>query len=169
MRPQQPQQPRHPRRPPPPTGLIARRRTTEVVGYVAVAKALQPVVAPQHRPEQALLLHAEQVQPTAPTAVVTLGLAGAAKLLLSCPGRLHRGQGLQVAVVGGPGHVVVVVEVGHALVHGAPSHLPAPVAAPQPTDFELARLVDDGLDPQYLAELVVHLQPVALDVVLDAG
>src|SRR4029077_14928808 len=35
-------------------------------------------------------------------------------------------------------------------------------------DVELTRLVDDGLDAQDHAELVVHFQPVALHAVLDA-
>jgi hypothetical protein len=42
-------------------------------------------------------------------------------------------------------------------------------AAGAATDFELIGVIDDGLDPQDTAVLVVHLDPVALHPVLDAG
>jgi hypothetical protein len=38
-----------------------------------------------------------------------------------------------------------------------------------PPDFELSGLIDDGLDAQDQAQFVVHLEPVVLHVVLDAG
>ena len=38
-----------------------------------------------------------------------------------------------------------------------------------PKDLEFSGLIDDGLDAQNLSQLVVHLEPVVLHVVLDAG
>jgi len=38
-----------------------------------------------------------------------------------------------------------------------------------PPDFEFAGVVDDSFHPQDLAELVIHLQPVVLHPVFDAG
>jgi len=87
---------------------------------------------------------------------------------LAC-GRSTTAKALSVTFVGRPRDFVIVVEVGDPLVHGTPIHLVASLALDPAANLKLTGVVDDRLDTQDLAKLVVHLQPVVLDPVLDAG
>lgn len=76
-------------------------------------------------------------------------------------------EGFQITFVGGSGNALELVEIGDAFVHGRPDHLGPPVSHAPAADAKLARVVDHGLDPQDLAELVVHLQPVVFHAMFD--
>jgi hypothetical protein len=82
---------------------------------------------------------------------------------------LDHGQRLQVALVGSQGDLAVAIQIDHALVHRAPRHFAAALTSPPSPDAKLSGIVDDGLDPQDNAELVVHLQPVVFHPMLDPG
>src|ERR1700734_3954021 len=75
---------------------------------------------------------------------------------------LDNPQRLQVAFIGSQGDLAVAVQVNHALVHRAPRHLATALTDSPSSNTKLSGIVDDGLDPQDQAELVVHLQPVVL-------
>src|SRR5947208_876707 len=77
------------------------------------------------------------------------------------------GQGVEITLIGSGSYLLVAIEVGDAFVHGAPEELPLAAAQAPAPNLEFARLIDDGLDPQDYAKLVVHLQPIVFDAVLD--
>jgi hypothetical protein len=121
------------------------------------------VLATQHGAKQLLLLEAEQVQAPAAALAQTGRLAHPVEDPDAGLRPIDDRQGAEVAVVGGARDLMVVVEVRHALIHGTPGHLPAPAPLDPAADLELARVIDNRLDAQDLAELIVHLQPVVLD------
>src|SRR5437763_12019823 len=134
---------------------------------VPVTEAIDMVLATQHGMKQLLLLPAEQIQ-AAPAAPARPRWAlHSLQDLEAGLGPIHDRQGAEVTFVGGAGNFVIAVEVGDTLVHGAPDQLVAPLPLAATADLELARLVDDRLDAQHLAELVVHLQPVVLHPMFD--
>jgi hypothetical protein len=113
---------------------------------VPVTEAIDLVLATQHGAEQRLLLRAEQIQAAA-AALAQMGrLVHPVKDLQAGLRPIHDRQGVEVTVVGRARDLVVVVEVGHALVHGTPVHLASPLALDPAADLELARVVDDRLD-----------------------
>src|SRR5436309_10220028 len=119
--------------------------------------------------EQLLLVGVEQAEAATAAAVERNRCTHAVQVLGGGAGRIDDGQGIEVALVGGAGDGVVVIEIGHALVHGTPTHLAVSVPSPQAADAELAGLVNHGLHAEDQAELVVHFQPVVFHPVLDAG
>ena len=159
---------RYSRRPAPLAGGIA-GRGVEIADDVGIAEAVKTMLALQDSAEQALFVVSEEVETAAASLVEVHGLAGSIELPPGRVGPIDDGQGIEVTLVGGAGDGVVVVEIGDALVHGAPDHLSASLANAESADFELTRLVDDGLDAEDEAEFVVHLQPVVFDPMLDAS
>jgi hypothetical protein len=134
---------------------------------VPIPETVDLMFPTQHGAEQLLLLHTEQIQTPAATRAKSSGLVDTVEDLPARLGSVHDRQGAEVAFVARAGDFVIAVEVGDPLVHGTPSHLAASLPLDPAANLELARVVDDRLDPQDLAELVVHLQPVVLDPVLD--
>lgn len=146
-----------------------RSGSIEFADQVAIAKAVQSPVAAQDGAEESLLVGMQQVEPASAT-VAELGRpTDAVELLRRGARAVDDAQGVQVPRVGGAGLGVVLVEIGHAFIHRTPDHLPSSAAQPTATNAKLPRLIDDRLDPQDLAELVVHFQPVVFHPVLDAG
>src|SRR5271154_2668538 len=83
----------------------------------------------------------QQIQ-TAPPTLAKLGrLAGAVYLLSRGTRNIDHGERIQVTLVGGAGHRMIAVEIGHAFVHGAPAHAALPLAETITTDSELTWLV----------------------------
>src|SRR4030095_4445236 len=78
------------------------------------------------------------------------------------------GEGIEIAMVGRRRHGDVAKEIRDTLGQGA-TESPSATATSPATDFELIRVVDDGLNPQHAAVLVIHSDPVALHRVLDPG
>jgi len=85
-------------------------------------------------------------------------------------GIVDAGERIEVAVIGRRGHGGVAWQERHALRQWVPPESPLPAAPSAATDFEFVRIVDDGLDPQHAAVLVlvVHLDPLPLHPVLHA-
>src|SRR5262249_59350045 len=123
---------------------------------VPVTEAIDMVRATEHGAEQLLLLDAEQIEAAAAALAQAGWLVHSVEDLQAGLGPVHDRQGAEVAVVRRAGDLVVVVEIGHALVHGTPVHPASPLALDPAADLELTRVIDDGLDAQHLAELVVH-------------
>src|SRR5262249_46370946 len=113
---------------------------------VSVAETVDMVFATQHSAEQLLLLHPEQIQAPSATLAQTGRFVYPVEDLHAGLGPVHDRQCLEVAVVRGPRDLMVVVEVGHAFIHGAPVHPASSLALEAATDLELTRVVDDCLD-----------------------
>src|SRR5262249_8165967 len=65
-------------------------------------------------------------------------------------------------MVGHGRHGGVARQEGHAFRQVVPPESPPPTTPSPATDFEFVRIVDDGLDSQDAAVLVVHVDPVSL-------
>lgn len=95
-----------------------------------------------------------------------LGLLVASRLHETIEGPMRRGgiaddgERIEVAMIGGRGHGGIARQKGHAFRQGVPPESPPPATPGAATDFEFVRIVDDGLDAQHAAVLVVHLDPV---------
>src|SRR5262249_18216367 len=136
---------------------------------IPVPEAVDVMFATPYRPEQFLLRQAEQTQAPTTTRAQTSRLVDAVEDLRAGLRPIHDGQSTEVAFVTGLRHFGIAVEVGDSLVHGTPSHLATPSTLDPAADLKRAWVVDDRLEAQHLAELVVHLQPVVLDPVFDPG
>jgi len=78
-------------------------------------------------------------------------------------------EGFQIPVIGSSGNTLELVEIRHPFIHGAPDHLLVPISLSQTANAKFTRVVDNRLDPQDLAEFIVHLQPVVFHAMFDAS
>ena len=136
---------------------------------VAVVKSTQQMVALEHCLKQPKVLAGSRIKAGIASLSNDFSLSESCYLLVGRRGVVDDREGFQVAAVGGSGHTFEVVEISDTFVHGTPDHLRSPVSRAPAADAKLTRIVDHGLDPQDLAELVVHLQPVVFHAMFDAG
>ena len=141
----------------------------ESAADVAVVEATQQMVALEHCLKQPHIMAGSGIKAGIASLSNDFSLSESCYLLVGRRGVVDDREGFQVAAVGGSGHTFEVVEISDTFVHGTPDHLRSPVSRAPAADAKLTRIVDHGLDPQDLAELVVHLQPVVFHAMFDAG
>ena len=100
---------------------------------VAIAEAVQAPVATEDGAEETLLVGMEQIQTATPTRAKRGRFADAVHLLGRGTRDIDHGERVEVTRVGGAGHRVIAVEVGHAFVHGTPAQCGA---APREDDSD---------------------------------
>ena len=137
--------------------------------HVAVAETLDSVLATQHGMEKLLLFGIQKIE-AASAAAFELGPAtSTVQVFVVGDGKVHNRQSIQVALIAGQSHGVILIKVGHAFVHRTPNHLLASLSHSLTADTKFPRLVDNRFDPKDKAEFVIHLQPVVFHAVLDSG
>jgi hypothetical protein len=83
---------------------------------------------------------------------------------------VYDGKSRQITLVAGPGLALIVMQIADAFAHEEPTEARRSVAMLTfPENLEVPGLIDDCLDAQHPAQLVVHLEGVSLDEVLDAS
>ena len=141
----------------------------ELATEVLVVEPVHEMVAREHRLKQPDILGGSWIKASIASLTDHFPLSEPLYPLVGRRGVVDDREGFQVPVIGGSGNVLELVEIHHAFVHGAPHHLRAPVSRAPAADAKLARVVDHGLNPQDLAELVIHLQPVVFHAMFDPG
>lgn len=136
---------------------------------LGVVEAVKEVFSVQEHTQHLDVLPACGIEAGVTAVVDALRLRQTLDLMVGRSGIIDDRQGVEVTQVGGVGDAAVLVEIGHALVHGSPEHLGDPVSNSLTANPKFTRLVDHRLDAQNQAELVVHFQPVVLDAMLDPG
>ena len=135
----------------------------EVDPQVAVAEALQGVFAAEDGRKEGEVGGRRGIERTRRTALaIAHGLDEAVEGAVGRGGIVDDGEGIEVTVIGRCGHGGVAREIRDALRQGVPPESPSAAATRPATDFELIGVVDDGLDSQDTAVLVVHVDPVSL-------
>jgi hypothetical protein len=103
------------------------------------------------------------------SAVAMDGLSELMKELVMGGGVVNDREGVEEAEVGGEGDFGVAIEVGNALGHRKPGLTDLAISCTCPVDLEVVGTVDDGLDPEDTAGLVIHFDGVLLDAVFHAS
>ena len=139
----------------------------ELVEDVPVAKAHDGVLPAHHGGEEIYVLFGSGIEPSIGSSIAGYGIGQFLKMFLGLGGVVQSREGLQIAAVGCMADLGVTVEVGHSLGHGKPADHRFTLAPTLTPDFELVRMIDDGLDTQYAPMFVVHLYPVFFHPMLD--
>ncbi len=136
--------------------------------HIGVAEAVQMVLALKDRLEKGDILGGAGVE-TPIGVLVMLDSAGTKpQEFLGRSGIVGHGQGREVMVIGGARNLREARQAGHTLGHRKPADDAFAFAFAMTADEKTVRVVDDSLDAQDEAELVVHLDPIAANAMLDA-
>ena len=81
---------------------------------------------------------------------------------------IHGRQGVKIPVVGGQANFGITVEVGHGLGHGKPAVHLLSFSFAAASNFKFIGTVDNGLDAQYAAVLIVHFYTVFFHPVFNS-
>jgi len=142
-------------------------RAEELGANVAIAKSHDGVFATHDGGEKSHVLVGCRIESALTPAVLAEGLSKGSEGLSRLRGVLDFGQGVEIPVVGGDSHFFIAVEVRDAFGHGEPAHDEFTLSFAKTPDLEGIRSVDDGLDAQYAAMLVVHFNTVSGDPMPD--
>jgi len=141
---------------------------TELAPDVLVAESVEQVVTRQNGLKQPHIMVRSRIETSIASLSDYFSLGEPFYPLVGRRRVIDDREGFEIPLIGGSCDAFELVEIRNAFVHGTPHHAAAPVSFPQSTDAKLTRIVDDGLNPQDLAELVVHFQPVVFHAMLDA-
>src|SRR5262249_25606645 len=121
-------------------------RAEEAKAQRAGPEALQQVFAAEDGRKEGEVRERRGIERTRRAALaIPHGLDEAVEGALGRRGIVDAGEGIEVAVVGRRGHGGVAREIRDALRQRVPPESPAAAATSPATDFELIRVVDDGL------------------------
>ena len=135
---------------------------------VRIAESMEQVIAAENGLKQPNIILGSRIKASIASLSDHFSLSEPFHLLVGRRRVIHDRKGFQIPLISGPGNTLELVEIRHAFVHGAPYHVKVLLSFPQTADTKFTRIVDHGLDPQDLAELVIYFQPVVLHTVLDA-
>jgi len=134
---------------------------------VPIAKAMDQMLFTQDRLKQRRVLRPQRVEAASLTTLTATGASQPMHLLVRLTGVVHLGQGLGIPLTGRFADLKIPGQVRHAFGHREPRQDASPLSSASTQDFEWLGLIEDGLDPQDHAGLVVHLDPVAGQSMLD--
>jgi len=150
-------------------GRLVAVGSVETETDVAIAEAVDRVLSAQHGTEQVEVCTGQGVEAAERATVVAYRL-GESGELNACVTRIGDDrEGGEVPGVGRVRDFSVAVEIGDAFGHGEPADDQVALLSAATPDFELVRMIDDCLDTQDHAMLVVHLDPVLFHPVSDPG
>jgi len=132
-----------------------------MIAQVTVSKPVDGVLTRQHSSEEGTILLRYRIELGIAFAVFDTAPAQVVQCLDGLTFWLHMCQGFEVTMIGLSADLRVAPEVGHAFAHRHPPPRVTLRGLNNLEDFELARIVDRGLNAQY-TPLIVHLNVVAL-------
>src|SRR6202035_5408222 len=101
---------------------------------------MQAMLTAQHGAEQTLLVCREQIEGPAPPTLGRYGCTDPVDVLGGGAAQFDSDQCVQVTLVRGPSDGVILVKVGHTLVHRTPDHVARAAAQAQAADLEVPSL-----------------------------
>ena len=125
------------------------RLVIEVIAQVTVSKPVDGVLARQHSGEEGAILPRYRIELGIAFAILDVAPAQVVQCLDGLTFWLNVCQGFEVTMIGLGADLRVAPEVGHAFAHRHPPPRVALSSLDDLEDFELARIVDRGLNAQY--------------------